>query len=365
MSWSPQQEGALKAVNAWLADPDGPQVFRLFGYAGTGKTTLARELASGISGRVLFAAFTGKAALVLSRKGCPASTIHSLVYKVEDANRAEPTFVLDPESPVGYAKLVVIDECSMVSDQLAEDLLSFKTRILVLGDPAQLPPVDGSGYFTEGCTPDFMLTEVHRQAADNPIIRMSMDIRQGRRLQIGSYGESRVVRIGDFSKDDVLAADQVLVGKNATRQNYNDRIREIKGLPYLQPVVGDKLICLKNDKDMQLLNGGLHIVTKVERSGNVSHSLRVAPEDSPKDEDSLLVRVRREFFAGTERGLDWKQRRGFQEFTFGYAMTVHKSQGSQWDSVLLVDESRTFRESAARWLYTGVTRAAERITIAI
>src|SRR5687768_12152091 len=182
-TFTPHQDSALKAVADWLKAKPGrggtPPVFRLFGYAGTGKTTLARHIAEGVDGTVVFAAFTGKAALVLRNKGCEgAQTIHSLIYRSRGVDEESPTFVLNRESTAAKAKLIIIDECSMVDEELGRDLLSFGTPVLVLGDPAQLPPVKGGGFFTEA-EPDVMLTEVHRQAADNPIVRMSMIVREG------------------------------------------------------------------------------------------------------------------------------------------------------------------------------------------
>ena len=157
-------------------------IFRLFGYAGTGKTTLARHIAEGVDGKVLFAAFTGKAALVMRSKGCPAaSTIHSLIYQARESGEEVPSFDLWDDAPASKAKLIVIDECSMVDAELGRDLMSFGVPVLVLGDPAQLPPIQGGGFFTDA-EPDVMLTEVHRQAQDDPIVRLSMDIRAGNRL---------------------------------------------------------------------------------------------------------------------------------------------------------------------------------------
>jgi exodeoxyribonuclease V len=146
MTWSPQQDAALKAVSLWLKRGE-PQVFRLFGYAGSGKTTLARAIADDSEGDVLFGAFTGKAALVMRSKGCKdARTIHSLIYRARDSDSEEPIFELNEEGPAAKARLIIIDECSMVDSELGRDLLSFGKPVLVLGDPAQLPPLKGGGY---------------------------------------------------------------------------------------------------------------------------------------------------------------------------------------------------------------------------
>src|ERR1700752_3479883 len=192
--FTPHQDAALTAASDWFKAARGSaSIFRLFGYAGTGKTTLAKHLAEGVDGKVLFAAFTGKAACVMRSKGCQgATTIHSLIYRARDSGQETPTFELWDEAPASKAKLIIIDECSMVDAELARDLMSFGVPLLVLGDPAQLPPIQGGGFFTEA-EPDAMLTEVHRQAQDNPIIRLSMDIRAGRSLQPGAYGETQIV----------------------------------------------------------------------------------------------------------------------------------------------------------------------------
>src|SRR5215472_10897255 len=134
--FSPHQDAALRSVAAWLKSKPGrgaSQVFRLFGYAGTGKTTLAKHVAEGVDGKVVFAAFTGKAALVMRRKGCHgASTIHSLIYRPPETNEETPTFELWDDAPASKARLIVIDECSMVDAELGRDLLSFGTPLLVL-----------------------------------------------------------------------------------------------------------------------------------------------------------------------------------------------------------------------------------------
>jgi ATP-dependent exoDNAse (exonuclease V) alpha subunit len=361
MKWSQEQDRALGAVAAWLKAGE-PQVFRLFGYAGTGKTTLARHVAEGVTGATVFAAFTGKAAHVLRSKGCiGAGTIHSLIYRMRGEDEDGPTFVLNDDSMAGKAGLIVIDECSMVDAEIGRDLLSFGTPVLVLGDPAQLPPIAGGGFFTEG-EPDVMLTEVHRQAADDPIIHLSMIVRDGGRLEEGAYGESRVVARADLDPEAVTGADQVLVGRNATRRSYNARIRQLLGRSGTVPVAGDKLVCLRNDRKRGLLNGSLWQVdrTMKPRKGLLRYGL--TPDDDGGGRKTT-VSINPAFFDGTADALPMPQRRRSDEFDFGYVLTVHKAQGSQWDDVTLFDESFAFREHRARWLYTGITRAATRITV--
>jgi exodeoxyribonuclease-5 len=360
--WSPQQDDALQAASRWLSRPDR-QVFRLFGYAGTGKTTLATHLAEGVDGMVCFAAFTGKAALVMRSRGCPeARTIHSLIYRPRDIDTEEPSFVLNAESDAADAALIVIDECSMVDEDLGRDLLSFGKPVLVLGDPAQLPPVKGGGFFTEA-DPDVMLTEIHRQAAGDPIIRMSMDVREGKQLQPGTYGDSRILTRKDIDSATVTGADQVLVGMNKTRRNYNRRLREILGFHTLYPESGDKLVCLKNDPQKGLLNGGLW---RAKTGANLRRGrlrLTVVPEEEPNGR-ARRVSIAPQFFDSDDE-VPFSLRRNSDEFDYGYALTVHKSQGSQWDDVVLFDESYAFREHRNRWLYTGITRAAQRLTIVV
>ena len=193
--FTPHQDAALTAAANWLKGARGrASIFRLFGYAGTGKTTLVKHIAEDVDGKVLFAAFTGKAACVMRSKGChSASTIHSLIYRARESGEETPSFELWNDAPASKAKLIIIDECSMVDAELARDLMSFGVPLLVLGDPAQLPPISGGGFFTDA-EPDAMLTEVHRQAQDDPIVRLSMEIRAGNPLTQGQYGETQVVR---------------------------------------------------------------------------------------------------------------------------------------------------------------------------
>ena len=409
--WSPQQDAALLAIHEWMKTASGQnnQIFRLFGYAGTGKTTLAKEIADSVEGQVLFAAFTGKAASVLQSKGCRnAKTIHSLIYKPKQAsaaklreletdytaylvfleedrgitdpderernpravelrkmleeerkNVARPMFDLSQESDLRGAKLLIVDECSMVDERMAEDLMWFGCPILVLGDPAQLPPVAGTGFFTDAA-PDFMLTEVHRQAAESPILRLANEVRLGNPPSLIDLPGLRVIPKAALRdrQDLITGADQCLVGRNKTRHSWNGRLRTLQGIEESMPMVGERLVCLRNNHDLGLLNGTLHIVTDSGVQDGDRIVLNVQPEEGGR---SLEVECHTAYFEG--RDLHWTERREAQEFDFGYAMTVHKSQGSQWDKVALMNESWCFRDDRWKWLYTGITRAAQDLTV--
>ena len=373
MQFSTQQDEALKAVSRWMKEPRS-QVFRLFGYAGTGKTTLAKHFAENVDGEVLFAAFTGKAAQVLRSRGASnARTIHSLIYRprgeeevndeVTGKTSIAPMFSVNRQSQVAKAALIVIDECSMVDEALGKDLLSFGTKVLVLGDPGQLPPVSGGGFFTEQ-EPDYLLTEIHRQAKDNPIIQLAMHVREGREIMHGDYGTAQVISRTEVTQELVLGADQVLVGTNKTRKRYNHRLRELKGFPTGYPAAGDKLVCLRNDQVKGLLNGSLwQVMSSSKETTKPGINLLIKPEDDDMDRGAAKIKLLKAAFEDVDGEIPWNMRKRYDEFDYGYALTVHKAQGSQWNNVVLFDEAWAFRETRERWLYTAVTRAAERLTI--
>ncbi|TGP28251.1 ATP-binding protein [Mesorhizobium sp. M2D.F.Ca.ET.232.01.1.1] len=368
-AWSPQQAAALDAVAAWYGSGlSRKQVFRVFGYAGTGKTTLARHFAEGLRGAVLYMAYTGKAAMVMRKNGCVgAMTIHATIYQVDfNHETGVKKFVLRDVDELADAALFVIDECSMVDEEIGKDILSFGVPVLVLGDPAQLPPVKGGGFFTDA-DPDVMLTEIHRQAAENPIVRMATTIREGGRLEYGIYGASEVIRRAALTQEHVMQAGQVLVGLNKTRTSYNTRMREILGRASDMPEPDDQLVCLKNDRNKGIFNGGLWKVVEMlkRRRGHLNdHCVRMHVASLDFESTTPVdIRVRREFFLGQGNEVPWKELSGLQQFDYGYALTVHKAQGSQWETVCLFDESSNFSTDRARWLYTGLTRAAEKITV--
>ena len=419
---SPQQAAAIAAIEDWFRRRTrDQQVFRLFGYAGTGKTTITRhaigELGlepmdrTGGSGGVLYAAFTGKAALVMTRKGTPASTIHSLIYKVSEATPEEiervtreleslrgglramgpaersfaetqirrlelrladihqPRFILNEQSLVRDADLIVLDEVSMVGAEMASDLLAFGKPILVLGDPGQLPPIKGDGAFTDA-DPDVMLTDIHRQAETSAIIRLATLARQSMPIPYGEHDDFVwKMRRSDIGPHQFLKGGQVICGRNATRLFLNTAMKQAAGFPDAYPRgLGEKIICLKNRHDLGLVNGMFLDLSDIRDESPLAFSASV------RTEDGASVPGRQWFYKGhfddhvahdAERlRRDWRDMRGLVESVWGYAITCHKAQGSQWENVIVYDDGlgRT-AEDRARWLYTAITRAEQGLVI--
>ena len=365
------QAEAIRAIVQWYMDPSSLQEFYLAGYAGVGKSTIANfalaELAEKARcHRVVCCAFTGKAAYVMRRKGMSnASTIHAAIYTLEESDGAEPVFILAEDGPVADCDLVLLDECSMVGPEIAADLRSFGKKILVLGDPGQLPPVKGQGVFTVR-KPDFMLTEIHRQAADSPIIRLATMARQGERIEPGDYGDGCIVeRLTRESQHAVYSeATQSICGKHTVRHAYTQRIRRRRGFDGKLPQPGESVICCRNDREHGLFNGAMGELLAVRpdrMSDELEIDVRLEDSETPRKKLTVNPWMFREHFEG--RMQRPRVGKGVQEFDWGYVLTCHKAQGSEWPHVTIVDDSRTFREDADRWLYTAITRASEGMTL--
>ena len=425
---SPTQAAAIREIKEWFETrTDEQQVFRLFGYAGSGKSTVLKfaldEL--GLSPHrsakdgactpgVVTATFTGKAALVLARKGTPARTIHSLIYSAIEATEEEiaeaakrireaensacqlsgfdrttaeaaieamrqslssmkhPRFALNPQSDAADARLIVLDEVSMVGEDMARDLMSFGRPILVLGDPGQLPPIKGEGAFTREA-PDIMLTEIHRQASESAIIRLATMARTGEPIGFGTY-DAHVAKLrkSDITPEQALRGGQLICGMNATRLQLNTAMRAAAGLggTWLPTGAAEKIICLKNQNNLGLINGMFVTLEDVVDEGSLYFSAEVTDEDGhrvgPLDRDGQPGRLRIykghfEDYIAYDRNRhdrDWKEKRNLTEATFGWAITAHKAQGSQWENVIVWDDGLGRTESdRRRWLYTAITRA--------
>lgn len=362
------------------------QWFNLSGYAGTGKTTLARHIANELGVQVFFCAPTGKAAAVLARKGCEgASTLHRLIYKpsgsrdqqrirqiIVDLKAEEnphhrrellrelrqlrsPAFMPNPKSALADVdprkSLVILDESSMVNTKMGRDLMSFGVNVLALGDPAQLPPVAGDSFFN--AKPDVLLDEIHRSEADSPVTYFATQARTEGRVS-GRVGNSgvRYEFASRIKTRSFRVFDQIIVGMNGTRHRINARIREELGRDPHRPVRYDRVMCLQNNYEFGILNGEQYHVLDIKDEG--AHWLMTLQTQGT--DDVLVVPAAKETFFDEDI-----KPRGLGAFTWGYAITCHKAQGSQWPRVLILREK--WQGDTPQWLYTAVTRASERVVV--
>lgn len=373
---------------------------------------------------VAFATPTGKAASVLIQKGANATTIHRLIYcpviKERDTEINGKCFHTKKvefvkRKDIGSYKLIVLDEISMVGKKIMEDLLSYGVPILACGDKAQLPAIltDSHDLLQK---PDYMLTEVVRQSKDNAIIDIATKVRLGQPILDGNYNNQvYVINRHDLTNNEfinfLLEADQVICGKNNTRIKLNEIIRKNKNIKSTLPIDGEKIICDLNNYDCDfddrysLVNG---------MSGTVSNfkildeKLKLAtisfkPDFCKETKNNMLIEY--DIFNNNEYKYEKHQevylmgdgsyclatpmyklsnknpehknliRKEFlvkkmaigtfmiNQFQYGYAISCHKAQGSQWDYVVVIDEHKAFSNDGDKWLYTAITRAAKKLVI--
>ena len=350
------------------------------GFGGTGKSFLVCHIIKELKlkdNEVVFIAFTGKAALVLKEKGNKNTmTAHKLLYHSEE--QADGTYIHTPKTKLDHKyKLIVVDEASMLPQEMIDLLLSHHVYTIFLGDPAQLPPI--SGEQTILSNPHVFLDEIVRQALDNPIIKLSMDIRHGMKLHYTAEDKRcRVLPRSKVSDKMLLGADQILCGKNKTRHELNEYMRRlILGNKYTkEPVDGDKVICLKNHWNQinsvgnELVNGTIGelyniSIKEVPPYGQVIYANFISDDGgiyrNLMIDYNLIVNGQ-----PTINSENWKKFSGYPkpfEFAFSYVVTVHKSQGSEFNRVVVFEEWLGDYESHKRWLYTAATRASEQLVI--
>jgi exodeoxyribonuclease-5 len=259
----------------------------------------------------------------------------------------------------------------MVNIKLASDIESYGVPVLVLGDPAQLPPVEGGGHYTEA-QPDWMLTEVQRQALDSPVLSLATRVRESRDKRLGLEPD-------DMAPASLAAAmehDQVLVWSNKRRWALIEAMRRKLGMVEARPTAGDKIMCLTNNRDLAVFNGELFTVLD-SKPATLGPTLTVRTEDGrvreiPAFDDGFMGREMQDQAKKSGAGM----RGGRMLATFAQAITVHKAQGSEWGSVYVVNETPSMiamnarhgtpvqaMEQARRWLYTAVTRAKDHVTV--
>lgn len=354
---------------------------------GTGKSTVVKYIVSALDideTRIVYATYTGKASLVLRQKGClNAMTLHKLLYK--SFKKKDGTFVHIPKTELEEDYLlIIVDEISMVPKKIWDLLLTHNVHVICLGDPFQLPPIgEDNGVLAK---PHVFLDEIMRQAQESEIIRLTMDIREGKRLELYKGNEVRVIKRSEIVTGLYTWADQIICGKNNTRRTINDQMREILGRGS-QPENGDKVICLHNewetftDAGDVLVNGSIGELSnvKIGRDGGILGTPMVADfvpdffderEASNSQFDSVFRALEMDYRQITE-GIPTQQQNNFKyrgkapilkSFDYGYAITCHKAQGSEYPKVLVFEEVLR-RDLHARWLYTSATRAMDKLIV--
>lgn len=408
---TPDQEEAEALIEEWFLNLSN-QIFVLCGYAGTGKTFLidrvVRKLGLVAGESAAFVTPTGKAASVLIRGGTPAGTLHSLIYTREEDVEVDENGEVISERFLRFVKrekidkeirLIVVDETSMVADDVLKDLLSFGVKCLFCGDPAQLPPVGGSNSLLT--MPCVTLKQIVRQEEDNPIVRLAERARAGEYIDYGNYGSAAaVVSRRDLTADErkrlFLKADQIIVGTNRTRTAVNREIRGYLGIsPEAKlPIDGEKIVCTLNNwgkplderGDFHLVNGIIgkcyNVREEEDGLGMLDFQADLLPDkcyDLPFDagvfthgryfhgygEKACLLQngtLVHESNYELLRRLRVRREDTVNRFEFAYAVTCHKAQGSEYDFVVVIDESGYF-ENGREWLYTAVTRARKKLLI--
>lgn len=359
------------------------------GYAGSGKSTLVKFIVAALNiseDDVCYATFTGKAAQVLLKKGNKnVSTLHKLLYK--SIPKPNGGFIRIPVPDVPY-KVVIVDEVSMAPKTLMDLLFRYNTYVICLGDPFQLPPIDKKEDNHLLDHPHIFLDEIMRQAMDSEIIRLSMDIRNGNPIEYSNGNEVIIVPKASLNTGMMQWADQILCATNNTRVALNNQMRDLLERGDA-PEDGDKVICLKNywgciaENEDPLVNGTIGYIKNSFSSFVLlpkflgSNRLDVLQAEFISDSGAEFgsLDMDKKMILTGQKCCDWKteykvnknpKTAGIipKEFTYGYAITTHKAQGSEWEKVLVIEETFPFDKTEhARWLYTAVTRASEKLVL--
>ena len=383
-----QEEGLKVAIQRYL---DGEKYTVISGYAGTGKSTLVKFITQSLPGinpdtDVVYATFTGKAAQVLISKGNKnAMTLHRLLY--ESIPKPDGTFLRRPRLTIDFP-IVVVDEVSMAPKDMMDLLFLHNCYVICLGDPFQLPPIDKNSDNHLLDNPHVFLDEVMRQAQESEIIRLTMDIREGKEINNFDGHDIKIYDQTALNTGMLLWADQIISATNRTRTNMNNNIRQLLERGE-QPEDGDKVICLRNYWDDWADNGDYLVNGTIGFLNNTYSSFNIIPyyyggqkidviysnfiSDAGADYGNIQMDTK-EILTG-ERCLDnktiYRLMRSKRyaslvpyEFTYGYCITCHKAQGSEWNKVLVIEEGFPFsKEEHARWLYTAATRSIEKLVI--
>lgn len=358
ITFTQRQKVAQEMIIEWASGPMRTP-FILAGYAGTGKTTLLGHIIQELgykSHQIAYMAYTGKAAQVMMTKGMDASTIHSAIYDFEPDENFD--LQMELKEDLGTVKLIVVDEASMVDADIRRDLESFGIPIIYVGDRGQLDPVGSSRGTNIMARPHINLDEIMRQEASSGIIIASQMCRQNVKVPVGQIGKD----FKKFPKNEVNNiktlnwADVVLVATNRVRKSINKRIRAHRGYEGDLPQEGERLVCLKNNRGMMINNGLTGVVVSIGETRVATFDMKFLPDGA---EEPLDLVVDKETFNNDMPERPDKKR---AYFDFGYALSVHKSQGSEFPNVVIVEDRMpgSNLKEHNRWLYTAVTRASRK-----
>lgn len=383
-----QEEGLRIAIDRY--NHNEPYTV-IAGYAGTGKSTLINFIIAALEvnpeDEVAYITFTGKASEVLREKGCPnAMTAHKLLYYSKQMPNGKFFYRPRPSLEKDY-KVIVVDEVSMLPKDIWDLLLTHGIYVIACGDPFQIPPIDKNQDNGILNNPHIFLDEVMRQAKESDIICLSMDIREGKKINPFKGNDTQVFNKKDLCDGMYFWADQILVSTNKSRHDINSYIRDDLGRGF-EPEINDKVICLRNCWDTlsekqcdPLINGSIGTISAMHMESidyiimgqKVTAPVLVTDLITSNDEyknlhiDYTALTTGEKFFNPRQEYIIRKNKQNPElpiEFNFGYAITGHRAQGSQWNKVLVLEESFPFdRIEHARWLYTTVTRAAEKLTL--
>ena len=386
-----QEEGLKIAVSRHR---QGEKYTIISGYAGSGKSTLVRFIIDALDVeecRVCYCAFTGKAAEVLRKKGNKnVCTLHRLLY--DHIPRPTGGFFRKSKPRIDY-DIIVVDEISMAPKSLIDLLLTHHIYMIGLGDPFQLPPIDKEENNHLLDNPHIFLDEIMRQAQESEIIQLTMKIRNQEPIDLFSGEEVKVIPTKQLNTGILKWGEQILTATNAKRLAINNQMRALENKPN-HPVDGDKLICLRNywdDTSMNndaLVNGTIGILQnsfqtwrelpRFIKSNIKKFDILMGDFVIPETEDIYpMVEMDHHMIITGEKCCDWrlsyqlgklKNKYGDivvpREFTYAYAITCHKSQGSEWNNIVVLEEQFPFdKEEHARWLYTACTRASEKLVL--
>lgn len=379
---SGQGNAARMITKWWNKEKEYKQVFVLSGVAGSGKSTCASYIVNMLGlkyGDVLYITYTGKASLVLMQKGNNSQTIHSAIYhtilvddidehgniiKIHGRNKKKYEFTKRPYID-GVIKLIIVDEWSMVDDKLGKDIVSFGIPILCLGDENQLDPVFGKPYFQKEYGIDFRLTEPMRQAQGSPVIHLATKVLRGEDIPFGKYGNSLVIPPHLLNDNMLMGADMIISGTNKTRREINNHIRNnLLGIRSQEIIVGDKVICLQNNRNVStnimgqeiyLVNGMVGYVDEIHKrtlsKDGKTVNIDFRPEFSDYDK-FMNISFDREYFKQPYDGRSFSNK-----FDLGHCLTAHKAQGSEWDNVVVIEDGFGGSKLARKkWLYSAITR---------